>query len=80
MTFHSLRHSAGAILQQQGEHLPVIQRMMRHEDSRTSLNSYGHMAAGISEQAASAVDRAVLQARVPTMRPRDHHRVVELHR
>ena len=78
VTFHSLRHTAGAILQQQGEHLQVIQRMMRHEDISTSLNRYGHLTADISEQAASAVDKAVALARVPIMRPQDQNRVAQL--
>jgi integrase len=78
VTFQSLRHSAGAILQHHGEHLQVIQRMMRHEDIRTSLNTYGHMSAGISEQAATAVDKAVSLARVPILRPQDQNRVAQL--
>ena len=60
------------------EHLQVIQRMMRHEDIRTSLNLYGHMAAGISDQAANAVDKAVPLARVPILRPQDQNRVAQL--
>jgi hypothetical protein len=53
--------------------------MMRHKDIRTSLNSYGHMAADISEQVATAVDSAVSLARVPILRPQAQDKVTELH-
>ncbi len=80
VTFHSLRHTGWS-------HPPTGRRTPPGSPTHDApsghpylLNSYGHMAAGISEQAATAIDRAVRFARVPILRPPEQERVTELRR
>lgn len=51
---HDARHSHVAALMAQGVSLAVIQRRLGHEDIRTTVNTYGHLAADAHEGAADA--------------------------
>ena len=59
---HDLRHSHVAWLMAEGVSLPVIQRRLGHEDIRTTVNVYGHLAADAHAGAALAADVALTGA------------------
>jgi site-specific recombinase XerD len=50
---HALRHMAASELLEQGASPTVVQRQMRHSDSRITLEKYGHV---IGEAQRRAVD------------------------
>ena len=62
VTFHSLRHSQGALLFEQGEHPLVVARRLGHTSVRTVLDIYGHLFEGIDQDAADRLDESVRNA------------------
>lgn len=58
VTFHSLRHSQGALLVEQGEHPLVVARRLGHTSVRTVLDVYGHVFENIDTEAAARLDDA----------------------
>ncbi len=44
--FHDLRHSTASLLMMGGANLAAVQRIMRHEDPKTTTQIYGHLAPG----------------------------------
>jgi len=59
---HDLRHSHVAWLIAEAVSLPVIQRRLGHEDIRTTVNTYGHLAPDAHAGAALAADVALAGA------------------
>jgi Phage integrase family len=43
--FHHLRHATASLLLMSGADLAAVQRIMRHQDPRTTTEFYGHLAA-----------------------------------
>jgi integrase len=68
ITFHSLRHSQGALLVEQGEHPLVNARRLGHTSVKTVLDIYGHLFEGIDQEAASRLDERVLAMGADHMR------------
>lgn len=65
---HDARHSHVAALMAQDISLPVIQRRLGHEDIRTTVNTYGHLAK--DAHAGAAVAAGVFMAgALPTVEP-----------
>lgn len=54
---HDLRHTHASWLISQGVPLPVIQRRLGHESIKTTVDRYGHLAAGAEVEAAAAANR-----------------------
>lgn len=51
---HDLRHTAGTLLREQGVDIKVIQETLGHSSISTTLDTYGHVTAGLREQAVGA--------------------------
>ena len=62
--FHDLRHSHAATLIAEGVHPKVIQERLGHASIRTTLDTYGHLFAGLDEAAADALDAAFSRSHV----------------
>ncbi len=77
ITFHSLRHSQGALLVEQGEHPLVIARRLGHTSVKTVLDIYGHLFDGIDQEAANRLDQRVLESGADSMRTTRRHVVSE---
>lgn len=69
--FHDLRHTHAALLISQGEHPKVIQERMRHRSIRTTLDTYGHLMAGLDSDVADRLDALAVQQLAPPTRPHD---------
>ena len=63
MRFHDLRHTHAAQLIAAGEHPKVIQERLGHASIRTTLDTYGHLFAGMDAQAAERIDTMYRGAR-----------------
>ena len=74
---HVLRHTTGALVQR-GANTQGAQAMMRHKKYSTTFEVYGHMDSGITDLAAEAIDRQVVAAGAPTMRPPENAEVIAL--
>jgi integrase len=51
LVFHSLRHTCGAWLSLAGEHPKTVQTVMRHGTITLTMDTYGHLFPGQTEQA-----------------------------
>lgn len=51
LVFHSLRHTCGAWLSLAGEHPKTVQTVMRHSTITLTMDTYGHLFPGQTEQA-----------------------------
>ncbi|WP_436715081.1 site-specific integrase [Roseiconus lacunae] len=51
LVFHSLRHTCGAWLAIAGEHPKIVQTVMRHGTITLTMDTYGHLFPGQTEQA-----------------------------
>lgn len=56
---HDLRHSFASWMLTQGVSLSLLQRMLGHEDIRTTVNVYGHLADDAMSVAAQAITMAM---------------------
>lgn len=54
--FHDLRHSTVTILVERGEELAVISKVIGHSTVSTTLDTYGHLTAGMSQRVADTMD------------------------
>ncbi len=54
--FHDLRHTAAALLINQGVHAKVISERLGHADIKTTMNVYGHYMRQADEEAADKLD------------------------
>jgi len=59
MRLHDLRHGAASLLVGLGIHPRVVQELLRHASSRTTMDIYAHVSAGQQREAADALDRAL---------------------
>ncbi|HUP17550.1 MAG TPA: tyrosine-type recombinase/integrase [Acidimicrobiia bacterium] len=78
VTFHSLRHSQGALLVEQGEHPLVVARRLGHTSVRTVLDVYGHLFEGIDQDAADRLDESVRNAGADQVRTKRRPKVIDL--
>ncbi len=56
LTFHRLRHSAGALMREVGVDLEVIQRRLGHASIRTTADVYGSLPVSVDRAAADKLD------------------------
>lgn len=59
LDFHALRHTTGAWLSIAGVNPKVIQTVMRHSSITLTLDTYGHLLPGDTEQASSVLQRVL---------------------
>lgn len=59
--FHDLRHSAATIHLQNGTHPKVVQELLGHSTVSMTLDTYSHVLPGMQEQAARALEAALLK-------------------
>jgi integrase len=62
MRVHDLRHTHVAWLIARDVSLPMIQNRLGHESISTTVDTYGHLAAELTKQAAAAADDALTEA------------------
>jgi integrase len=62
MRFHDLRHAHASWLLKAGEHLKVVQERLGHSSIGITSDTYSHVADGIQEKAAAALDKAFRKA------------------
>ena len=65
---HDLRHTTASILLEAGAHPKLVQDLLGHSTVALTLNTYSHVTAGLSDQAARLMDQMVgleLQRRRP---------------
>ena len=65
---HDLRHTTASILLEAGAHPKLVQDLLGHSTVALTLNTYSHVTAGLSDQAARLMDQMVgleLQTRRP---------------
>ena len=57
---HAFRHMAASELLESGASPAIVQRQMRHSDSRITLEAYSHVIGDAQKRAAEALSRSVL--------------------
>jgi integrase len=60
ITFHALRHGTASLLAAAGVHPKVAQRLLRHEDEKTTLRVYTHVSAGQEREAVDVLERMIV--------------------
>lgn len=63
---HDLRHTTATVLLEAGAHPKLVQDLLGHSTVALTLNTYSHVTAGLSDQAARAVDKALDEVEVPS--------------
>lgn len=53
---HDLRHTTATVLLEAGAHPKLVQDLLGHSTVALTLNTYGHVTAGLSDQAARTMD------------------------
>lgn len=56
---HDLRHTTATVLLEAGAHPKLVQDLLGHSTVALTLNTYSHATAGLSDQAARTMDRAL---------------------
>ncbi|HYN36058.1 MAG TPA: site-specific integrase [Actinomycetota bacterium] len=82
LTFHELRHTAAALMIDEGADPLQVKRRMGHEDIRTTLNTYGHLFPDREDDLVVALDARRNLARerhADSLRTEGPSRVVGLH-
>ena len=69
MTPHALRHTAAAIMIDQGADPLQVQRRLGHKDISTTLRIYGHLFPERDEELTRRLDRAYRRAAAAPPRP-----------
>ncbi len=59
-TFHSLRHTCATLLLSKNVHPKIVQEMLGHANVAITLDTYSHVLPGMGDQAASAMENALL--------------------
>jgi integrase len=54
---HDLRHTTATVLLEAGAHPKLVQDLLGHSTVALTLNTYSHVTAGLSDQAARTMDR-----------------------
>lgn len=57
LSFHSLRHTCGTWLAMSGENVKIIQTVMRHSTVTLTIERYGHLLPGQTEEAAGKLGK-----------------------
>ena len=63
---HDLRHTTATVLLEAGTHPKLVQDLLGHSTVALTLNTYSHVTAGLSDQAARTMDRALGGVDVPS--------------
>lgn len=63
LVFHSMRHTCGAWLALAGEHPKVVQTVMRHATIGLTMDTYGHLFPGQTEEAPAKIAAVMADAR-----------------
>jgi integrase len=58
--FHDLRHTCATLLLSRNVHPKIVQEMLGHARVATTLDTYSHVLPGIGDQAAAAMEDALL--------------------
>ena len=58
--FHDLRHTCATLLAKQGVNPKFVQELLGHRDVSLTLNVYSHVLPDMGDQAAIAMDAALL--------------------
>jgi hypothetical protein len=66
LRFHDIRHTTASLLIMAGADLPAVQRIMRHTDSRITMEFYAHLAPGYLR---NAIDRLAINPAEPDVQP-----------
>ena len=61
---HDLRHTSATVLLEAGVHPKLVQELLGHSTVALTLNTYSHVTAGLSGEAARTIDRVL---RLPTV-------------
>lgn len=56
---HDLRHTTATVLLEAGAHPKIVQDVLGHSTVALTLNTYSHVTAGLSDQAARTMDRVL---------------------
>jgi integrase len=56
---HDLRHTTATVLLEAGAHPKLVQDLLGHSTVALTLNTYSHVTAGLSDQAAKTMDRVL---------------------
>ena len=60
MRFHDLRHTCATLLLSRNVHPKIVQEMLGHANVAITLDTYSHVLPGMGDQAASAMEDALL--------------------
>jgi integrase len=63
LTFHELRHTAAAVMINEGADPLQVQRRLGHKDVGTTLGVYGHLYPNREEELVAALDRVHREAK-----------------
>jgi integrase len=58
--FHDLRHTCATLLLSKNVHPKIVQEMLGHANVAITLDTYSHVLLGIGDQAALAMENALL--------------------
>ena len=58
--FHDLRHTCATLLLSKNVHPKIVQEMLGHATVAITLDTYSHVLPGMSDQAAAAMENALL--------------------
>ena len=58
--FHDLRHTCATLLLSKNVHPKIVQEMLGHANVAITLDTYSHVLPGMGDQAASAMENALL--------------------
>jgi excisionase family DNA binding protein len=67
--FHHLRHTTASLLLMSGADLAAVQRIMRHQDPRTTTEFYGHLAGNYLKKEIERLSFGPAPAEAPTSPP-----------
>ena len=59
--FHDLRHTCATLLLSRNVHPKIVQEMLGHSTIGITLDTYSHVLPGMGDQAATAMEDALLQ-------------------
>jgi integrase len=66
MRLHDLRHGAASLLVEGGVHPRIVQELLRHASSRTTMDIYSHVSAAQQRDAVDALERMVRDDQSPS--------------
>jgi integrase len=57
---HDLRHTTASVLLEAGAHPKLVQDLLGHSTVALTLNTYSHVTAGLSDQAANTMNKVLM--------------------